>query len=106
MAGADARHRAITGRGSPPLGLEEVVDPPPANHRGSHPVSATEPKSEAARLLTAEDVADRWQVTACHVYRLSREGRLPTVKLGRYRRFRLAEIEAFEAAGGSGVADE
>jgi excisionase family DNA binding protein len=52
-------------------------------------------------LLTAEDVADRWQVPTSHVYRLAREGQLPCVRLGRYRRFRLAELEEFEEAGGT-----
>ena len=48
------------------------------------------------RLLTAEDLAARWQVPTSHVYRLSREGRIPTVELGRYRRFRLDAIESYE----------
>jgi excisionase family DNA binding protein len=48
------------------------------------------------RLLTAEDLADRWQVPKSHVYRLAREKRIPTVELGRYRRFRLDAIEQFE----------
>lgn len=53
------------------------------------------------RLLTADEVAARWQVPKAQVYRLVREGRgLPVVRIGRYYRFRLAEIEAWEAAGG------
>ncbi len=59
----------------------------------------------AAQLLTAEDLAERWQVPASHVYRLARAGQLPVVKLGRYRRFRVGDIEHFEAAGGV-AADE
>lgn len=55
----------------------------------------------ADRLLTAEEVAQRWQVPRAHVYRLGREGRLPTVRLGRYMRWRLDELEAFERAGGA-----
>lgn len=35
-----------------------------------------------------------------HVWRLAREGRVPVVELGRYRRFRLEAIEDFERAGG------
>jgi excisionase family DNA binding protein len=54
----------------------------------------------AAQLLTAEQVGERWQVPKAHVYRLAREGRIPSVKLGKYVRFRLADIEAFEASGG------
>jgi excisionase family DNA binding protein len=48
-------------------------------------------------LLTAEQVAERWQVPTSQVYRLAREGRIPVVELGRYRRFHPAAIEAFEA---------
>ena len=48
------------------------------------------------QLLTAEQLAERWQVATTHVYRLSREGRIPTVELGRYKRFRLDAIERFE----------
>ena len=53
------------------------------------------------QLLTAEQVAERWQIPTGHVYRLTREGRLPCVTLGRYRRFRLDDPEAFEATGGT-----
>lgn len=54
----------------------------------------------AERLLTAEDLAQRWQVRTDFIYRLVRAEKLPAVKLGRYRRFRLEAIEAFEAGGG------
>lgn len=57
--------------------------------------------SPADRLLTAEDVAARWQVAKAQVYRQAREGRLPSVKIGRYYRFRLSAIEDFEAEGGT-----
>jgi excisionase family DNA binding protein len=40
--------------------------------------------TNAGRLLTADDLAERWQVKASHVYRLTRAGALPTVRLGRY----------------------
>lgn len=52
------------------------------------------------RLLTADDLAQRWQVPRAHVYRLAREGRVPTVRLGRYVRYRADAIEEFERAGG------
>jgi excisionase family DNA binding protein len=48
------------------------------------------------RLLTAELLAERWSVPKSHVYRLARDGRIPTVELGRYRRWRLDQIEAWE----------
>lgn len=48
------------------------------------------------RLLTAGELADRWQVPKSHVYRLTREGRIPAVRLGRYYRYRLAAVERWE----------
>ena len=59
-----------------------------------------------SRLLTAEDIAERWQVSTDHVYRLARAGRLPVVELGRYKRFRVEAIEAFEVDGGTGQYDD
>jgi excisionase family DNA binding protein len=58
-------------------------------------------KQSSAQLLTAEDLAERWQVPTSHVYRLTRSGALPVVRLGRYYRYALAKVEAFEASGGS-----
>jgi excisionase family DNA binding protein len=55
----------------------------------------------AARLLTADDLCRRWAVPKSHVYRLAREGRLPTVQLGRYRRWTVDAIERFEQEGGT-----
>lgn len=56
-------------------------------------------------LLTADDLAKRWQVSKTHVYDLAREGAIPSVPIGRYRRFRLSTIEAWEARM-EGSADE
>jgi len=49
-----------------------------------------------AQLLTAEQLAVRWQVPQSHVYRLTREDQIPVVKLGRHYRYRLDAIERFE----------
>jgi excisionase family DNA binding protein len=54
----------------------------------------------ASRLLTAEELAERWQVSAAHVYRLTRAGAIPAVRLGRYYRYRAAAIDTFEEGGG------
>ena len=51
-------------------------------------------------LLTAEDLAARWQVPASQVYRLTRGGKLPVVRLGRYYRYTLEAVEQFERGGG------
>ena len=50
-----------------------------------------------SRLLTAEELAQRWQVPTGWVYAKCRAGELPKVPLpGKYIRFRLDVIEAFE----------
>lgn len=54
-----------------------------------------------AALLTAEQLAERFQVPKSHVWRLARDGALPSVRLGRYVRFRLDAIEEFERGGGT-----
>lgn len=55
----------------------------------------------ADQLLTAETLGERWQVPPAHVYRLARDGRLPCVRLGRYRRFALTAVIEFERSGGT-----
>jgi excisionase family DNA binding protein len=44
-------------------------------------------------LLTANEVASMLGVTPAWVYEQSRQGRIPTVTLGRYRRYRRESIE-------------
>ena len=46
-------------------------------------------------LLTAGEVADLLGVSTSWVYAQSRCGRIPTVTLGRYRRYRREAIEAW-----------
>ena len=55
----------------------------------------------SGRLLTAEELAERWQVPKSHVYRLTRDGTVPAVKLGRYYRYRVEAVETFEQGGGT-----
>jgi excisionase family DNA binding protein len=47
-------------------------------------------------ILTAEQLAARWQIKPSAVYRLTREKKIPCVQLGRYYRYRLDSIEQFE----------
>jgi excisionase family DNA binding protein len=47
------------------------------------------------RLLTAEEVADRLGVRTDWVWAQARAGRIPHVRLGRYRRFRESALEAW-----------
>ena len=46
-------------------------------------------------LLTAQQVASVLGVPRSWAYEQSRAGRIPTVKLGRYRRYRREAIEAW-----------
>lgn len=56
---------------------------------------------ETSQLLTADQLAERWQVKAATVYALARSHSIPTVRLGRRLvRFRLAEIQTYEKKGG------
>lgn len=52
------------------------------------------------QLLTAEQLAERWQIKPSTIYALTRKGSIPTVKLGRLYRYRLAAVEDYERAGG------
>jgi excisionase family DNA binding protein len=58
---------------------------------------ATQATVSTGQLLTAEQLADRWQVSKAHVYRLARDGHIPAVRIGRYFRFRLTAIEKWES---------
>jgi excisionase family DNA binding protein len=46
-------------------------------------------------LLTAQDVAEMLGVPASWVYSQTRAGRIPTVRLGRYYRYRADAIAAW-----------
>ena len=45
------------------------------------------------RLWTADEVAERLQLPKTWIYRAAREGDLPCVRCGRYRRFDPADVE-------------
>ncbi len=67
-----------------------------------------ERRGEAARggLLTAQKVAELLGVSPEYVWQMSREGRIPTIRLGRARRYRLDSIlswlEEIESTGTPG----
>jgi excisionase family DNA binding protein len=55
------------------------------------------------RLLTADEVAAFLAVKVSWVREATRDGRLPHLRLGRYRRYRLTDIESWlseQRAGG------
>ena len=47
------------------------------------------------RLLTAQEIAERLGVSTQWVWAQARAGRIPHVRLGRYRRFRESAVEAW-----------
>jgi excisionase family DNA binding protein len=49
-------------------------------------------EDRADRLLTPEDLADKLKVPVSWVYEQSRQGKIPTHRIGRYIRFRLDEV--------------
>lgn len=52
---------------------------------------------ERKLLLTAEEVAEMIGMGVDWIYEQARRGRIPVVKLGRYRRFRRESIEQWIA---------
>lgn len=65
----------------------------PAEHTASENNSAGDDRC----LLTAHQVADILGMTPGWVYEQSRRGRIPTVVLGRYRRYRRGAIDEWIA---------
>lgn len=54
-------------------------------------------------LRTAEEVAARLQVPRTWVYRAAREGDLPSIRCGRYRRFDDADVDEWIARHRNGA---
>ena len=50
------------------------------------------------RLLTADQVAERFQVPKSWIYSAARRNELPSVRLGRYVRFDPRDLEEWGAA--------
>src|SRR5262249_14737255 len=53
--------------------------------------AALQRNNQAGPLVTAEDLASSLKVPVSWVYEQSRQGNIPTVRIGRYIRFRLQE---------------
>jgi excisionase family DNA binding protein len=52
------------------------------------------------RLLTVDDLVQRWGFGRAAIYRMVREGRVPAIRFGKIVRFRQDAIEKFEQEGG------
>jgi excisionase family DNA binding protein len=55
-----------------------------------------------SQLLAAE----RYQIPISQVYRLTRDGAIPAVRLGRYYRYRLDHLEQFEDSFTNNITSE
>ena len=62
-------------------------------------MTMTTPEAEEV-LLTVEEVAPLLKVRPAWLYRAVRRGEFPYVKVGRYVRFRRADVEEWIKAGG------
>lgn len=70
-------------------------------------MTATLEQFEAEPLLTPAQVAGRLNVPLSWVYRAAREKTLPSVKVGRWVRFRPVDIDDFiRSGGGEDAADD
>jgi predicted DNA-binding transcriptional regulator AlpA len=49
-------------------------------------------KANDERLLDPEELVERLKVPVSWVYEQSRRGRVPTIRLGRYVRFRVSDV--------------
>ncbi len=58
-------------------------------------------KEEIPNLLTADELAARFHCDPMHIYRLAWSNRLPSVKIGRLRRFAPAAVAAMIENGGT-----
>ena len=65
------------------------------------PATAPEPEPGVQKMLTTEEAAEVLRCSVSHVYGLSREGRLPSVRVGRRRLYPAAGVDEFLAAGGA-----
>jgi excisionase family DNA binding protein len=69
--------------------------------KGAQPpaaVDAANGQNDArATILTPDELADRWKCKKKTLWRLSNEGKVPSMRLGRFYRYPLPLVEAFEA---------
>ena len=73
------------------VGVNTTMSTEPATVPSTFP----RPTGGATRLLTAEEVASRLGVQTSWVSKAARANRIPHICVGRYRRFRWPDIEAW-----------
>jgi excisionase family DNA binding protein len=93
VSAPNARHRGRLRNGSETPRKRAT---PSGTSHGALGVPRDPQNVTAAQLLTAQQLAERWQIPRGQVYRLSREKRIPVVRLGKYVRYRIDAIERWE----------
>jgi excisionase family DNA binding protein len=68
--------------------------------RASHQPEADEAAAPAGPMHTVEQVAEALQVPVAQVYALARRGELPSVQVGKYVRFPVEALKAWQAGQG------
>lgn len=57
----------------------------------------------SGNLMTVDEVAKRLQMDRNYIYTLAKRGRIPSMKIGKYRRFVPAQIDTWMNSGGPGI---
>jgi excisionase family DNA binding protein len=81
------RERLVWGEKADPFDKRAMV--------GTTTALGSDASTETARLLTADELASRLGVQPSWVNKAARANRIPHVRVGRYRRFRWPDIEAW-----------
>lgn len=85
------------------MAAERASDHAVASRPSNRECNGDQPASLSRNLMTASELADRWQVQRSQIYALTRAGKVPVVRIGRYFRYRPEAIELFEEGGGPDV---
>ncbi|WP_430336323.1 helix-turn-helix domain-containing protein [Rhodococcus sp. ACT016] len=82
--------------------------PSPTQARNNRTVIATTtsiPTSRRRSLLTAIELAERWQISSRTVYRLAQAGEISSIRIGDSVRFTEEAVQAYETAHTRKVGD-
>jgi excisionase family DNA binding protein len=69
-----------------------------ATTRTHRPITRQPDELPRTGLINVKEAAQYLSISACRVYELSNLGTLPAVKIGKSKRFRLADLESFVAS--------
>lgn len=79
----------------PPAELPDLIGAlAAASARAQARLTVPAPTVVSTELVTAETVAERFNLAVSSVHELARQGRIPCRMFGRFRRFDLAEVAA------------